>query len=52
MDHFADYLRDEAAKYRRLAEAAEEPFRKEEVLSLASVCEEVAANIEDRHPGG
>jgi len=34
MDHFADYLRDEAAKYRQLAEAAEEAFRKEELLSI------------------
>ena len=52
MDYFADYLRDQAVRYRELAEAAEEPSSKEELLSLATMCEDVAANIEDRHPGG
>jgi hypothetical protein len=49
---WADYLRDEAAKYRRLAEAAEDPFIKQEFLDLAATCEEVANNMEDRLPGG
>jgi hypothetical protein len=44
---WADYLRDEAAKYRQLAEAL-----KQELLDLAAVCEEAADNIEDRMPGG
>ena len=51
MDYFADYLRDQAVRYRELADAAEDLSRKEELLSLATVCEEVAANTEDRHPG-
>jgi hypothetical protein len=50
---WADYLRDEAVKYRHLAETAEEdPSLKEELFVLAAVCEEAANNIEDRMPGG
>jgi hypothetical protein len=49
---WADYLRDEAAKYRQLAETAEDPLDKQELLDLAEMCEEVANNIEDRMPGG
>ena len=48
---WADYLRDEAAKYRPLAKAAEDLSRKQELLDLAAVCEEAADNIEDRMPG-
>jgi hypothetical protein len=47
---WSDYLRDEAAKYRRLAETAENSLLKQEFL--AAVCEEVADNIEDRRTGG
>jgi hypothetical protein len=49
---WADYLRDEAAKYRQLAEQADDPIIKNEMLELASVCEEVANNIEDHLTGG
>jgi hypothetical protein len=49
---WADYLRDEAAKYRQLAKAVEDQSIKQELLDLAAVCEEVADNIEDRMPGG
>lgn len=49
---WADYLRDESAKYRQLAEKAEDSAGKQELLDLAAVCEEVANNIEDRMPGG
>jgi hypothetical protein len=49
---WADYLRDEAAKYRQLAEAAEDLSIKQELLDLAAVCEEAADNFEDRMPGG
>ena len=49
---WADYLRDEAAKFRQLAETAEDPSIKQELLDLAAVCEEVANNIEDRMPDG
>jgi hypothetical protein len=49
---WSDYLRDEAAKYRLLAETAGDPLVKQEFLDLAAVCEEVADNIEDRRTGG
>ena len=48
---WADYLRA-AAKYRQLAESAEELSIKQELLDLAAVCEEAADNFEDRMPGG
>jgi hypothetical protein len=47
-----DYLRDQAAKYRQLAEQTDDPVIKDELLELASVCEEVAGNIEDHLTGG
>ena len=47
-----DYLRDQAAMYRKLAEQADDPVVKTELLELASVCEEVANNIEDHLTGG
>jgi hypothetical protein len=47
-----DYLRDQAAMYRQLAEQADDPVVKNELLELASVCEEVANNIEDHMTGG
>jgi len=49
---WSDYLRDEAAKYRQLAEKAEDPSVKQDLLDLAVVCEGVANDIEDRIPGG
>jgi len=38
--------------YRHLAERADDPVVKNELLELASVCEEVANNIEDHLTGG
>ena len=49
---WVDYLRDEAAKYRQLAEQTDDPVIKNEMLELASVCEEVANDIEDHLTGG
>ena len=49
---YHEYLRDQAAKYRQLAEKAEDPFIIKELLDLATICEEVADNIEDRLTGG
>ena len=49
---WADYLRDEAAKYRQLVEQTDDPVIKSEMLELASVCEEVANDIEDHLTGG
>jgi hypothetical protein len=49
---YDEYLRDQAAKYRQLAEKAEDSFIIKELLDLAAICEEVANNIEDRLTGG
>ncbi len=38
--------------YRRLAEQADDPVVKNEMLELAYVCEAVANNIEDHLTGG
>jgi hypothetical protein len=47
-----DYLRDQAKMYRQLAEQADDPAVKNEMLDLASVCEDVASDIEDHLTGG
>ena len=47
-----DYLRDEARKYRKLAEEADDALIKQELLELADICEKVANNIEDRMTAG
>src|SRR5260370_17661653 len=47
-----NYLWDQAAMCRKLVEQADDPFIKTELLSLASVCEEIADNIEDHLTGG
>jgi hypothetical protein len=47
-----DYLRDQAANYRKIAEGTEDPLVKQEHFELAAVCEEVANSIGDRLPGG
>ena len=51
MNDWPDYLRDQAATYRKLAEQTDDPIVKNELLGLASVCEEVADNIEDHLTG-
>jgi hypothetical protein len=50
--HYSDYLREQAAKYRQLAETAEGAVAKQELLELAAVCEEVANEIDDRRTSG
>ena len=47
-----NYVQDQAAKYRKLVEQADDPLVKTELLALASVCEEIAHNIEDHLTGG
>jgi hypothetical protein len=46
-----NYLQDQAAKYRKLVEQADDPFVKTEMLALASVCDEIVDNIEDHLTG-
>ena len=50
--NFDNYLRDEATKYRHLAEQAEDILSRQELLELAAICEEVANTIEDRMTAG
>jgi hypothetical protein len=47
-----DHLRDQAAHYRQVAKATEDPLIKQENFELAAVCEEVANHIGDRLTGG
>jgi hypothetical protein len=47
-----DGLRNLAAIYRKLVEQSDDPVVNNELLKLASVCEEVADNIEDHLTGG
>jgi hypothetical protein len=49
---YDDYLRDEAAKYRKLAEQTKDEAIKKELLELAQVCEEVADSVEDSMTAG
>jgi hypothetical protein len=49
---FLDYLRDQAARYRKLVERAVDPLVKTELRALASVCDEIADNIEDHLTDG
>ena len=42
-----NYLQDQAAKYRKLVERADDPLIITELLALASVCDEIADNIEN-----
>ena len=50
--HYSDYLREQAAEYRQLAEVAEDPTVKEDLFDSAAICEEVANNIDDRRASG
>ena len=47
-----DYLREQATKYRELAEHTESRYVRDEFLDLAAVCDEVANNIEDQLTSG
>jgi len=50
--HYSDYLREQAAEYRRLAEKADDPDVKRELLELAADCDEIALRIDDRRASG
>jgi hypothetical protein len=49
---YVDYLRDQAARYRELAAKTDDPFIRQELLELASVCDDAAETIEDHLTGG
>ena len=50
--HYSDYLREQAAEYRQLADLAEDAAIREELFDSAAICEEVANNIDDRRASG
>ena len=50
--HNSDYYREQAAKYRQLAEDAKEPAAKKEFLELAETCEEAADKMDDCRASG
>lgn len=47
-----NYYRDEAEKYRKLADRVRDEAIKKELLELAAVCERVADRMEERMPAG
>ena len=51
IDDWLNYVRDQAATYRKLVKRADDPLVYTELLALASACEEIAANIEDHLTG-
>ena len=40
---YSDYLRDQAAEYRRLAESADDPIKKEDLFESAAIYETIDA---------
>ena len=51
-NHNSDYYREEAGRYKKLAEMATDPARKKEFLELAEACEDIADSIDDRRSSG
>jgi hypothetical protein len=47
-----NYLRDQAAKCRKLVARADDLLVKTELRALASVCDEIADNVEDHLTAG
>jgi len=52
MQHNSDFYREEAAKYRELAEMAKDAATKQELLELAEACEGIADQIDDLRSSG
>jgi hypothetical protein len=52
MFEHSDYLRDQAIKYRELAEKDKDVLAIKEFLELAIICEEVANDMDDRRVSG
>ncbi|HWI26053.1 MAG TPA: hypothetical protein VN668_03735 [Stellaceae bacterium] len=48
----AAFWREQGAKFRHRAETSDDAALKSELVELAEICEEVAAEIEDRAPAG
>ena len=52
MFEHSDYLREQAAKYLEQAKNEEDSSAKKELLQLATICEEVANDMDDRRVSG
>jgi hypothetical protein len=52
MQHNSDFYREEAAKYRELAEMAKDAATKQELSELAAACEGIADQIDDLRSSG
>lgn len=52
MFEHSDYLRDQAIKYRELAEKDKDVLAIKEFLELANICEDVANDMDDRRVSG
>jgi hypothetical protein len=49
---YSDYLRDQAAEYRLLAEASMDPAVRQDLFESAEICDEVANDVDDRRAAG
>jgi len=49
---YSDYLREQAAEYRQLAEASGDPAVKQDMFESAAICDAVADEVDDRRAGG
>jgi hypothetical protein len=50
--HNSDYYRDQATKYRELAEKAPDAAARREYLELAAACDEAADRLDDLRASG
>ena len=50
--HSSDYYREQAEKYRELAENTPDPAARREYLELAAACEEAADRMDDMRSSG
>jgi hypothetical protein len=49
---YSDYLRDQTAEYRRLAEPSDNQTEKEDLFESAAIYGMVADDLDDRRPAG
>ena len=49
---YSDYLRDQAAEYRRRAELSDDPVEKDDLFESAVIYEMVADDLDHRRPAG
>jgi hypothetical protein len=49
---YSDYLRDQAARHRRLAELSADPKERADLFESAAIYEMVADDLDHRRPAG